>query len=159
MNETILPHTLRCQLKVQAPACVCKNNSCTTVKQTSISKVINIQCQCLVKVDNLIFNCANFQYWIKFTQSFVQTVLVYDQTISWKQLFTNWRTSRGCNFKTIHLQKQHYLWSVTFTENGFGLVVWFQYYNTPGTAGGPGGRDRTLAVKSLKKTKKIYFFS
>ena len=23
-------------------------------------------------------------------------------------------------------------------------------YNTPGTAGGPGGRDRTLAVKSRK---------
>ena len=30
--------------------------------------------------------------------------------------------------------------------------------NTPGTAGGPGGRDRTLAVKSLKKTKKINFY-
>ena len=29
--------------------------------------------------------------------------------------------------------------------------------NTPGTAGGPGGRDRTLAVKSLKKTKKIAY--
>ena len=25
-------------------------------------------------------------------------------------------------------------------------------YNTPGTTGGPGGRDRTLAVKSKKKT-------
>ena len=24
------------------------------------------------------------------------------------------------------------------------------YFNTPGTAGGPGGRDRTLAVKSIK---------
>ena len=32
-------------------------------------------------------------------------------------------------------------------------------FNTAGTAGGPGGRDRTLAVKSLKKNKKIYFFS
>ena len=36
--------------------------------------------------------------------------------------------------------------------------------NTPGTAGGPGGRDRTLAVKSFKKSlnknylKKIFFF-
>ena len=30
--------------------------------------------------------------------------------------------------------------------------------NTPGTAGGPGGRDRTLAVKSLKKQKKSTFF-
>ena len=26
--------------------------------------------------------------------------------------------------------------------------------NTPGTAGGPGGRDRTLAVKSRKNTRK-----
>ena len=26
-------------------------------------------------------------------------------------------------------------------------------YKTPGTAGGPGGRDRTLAVKSRKKAK------
>ena len=26
--------------------------------------------------------------------------------------------------------------------------------NTPGTAGGPGGRDRTLAVKSIKKVRK-----
>ena len=32
-------------------------------------------------------------------------------------------------------------------------------FNTPGTAGGPGGRDRTLAVKSLKNYKKIDFFS
>ena len=30
--------------------------------------------------------------------------------------------------------------------------------NTPGTAGGPGGRDRTLAVKSLKNRKKSTFF-
>ena len=29
------------------------------------------------------------------------------------------------------------------------------YGNTPGTAGGPGGRDRTLAVKSLKNPIKI----
>ena len=32
-------------------------------------------------------------------------------------------------------------------------------YNTPGTAGGPGGRDRTLAVKSRKNVRKITFFS
>ena len=31
--------------------------------------------------------------------------------------------------------------------------------NTPGTAGGPGDRDRTLAVKSRKKRSKIIFFS
>ena len=30
--------------------------------------------------------------------------------------------------------------------------------NTPGTAGGPGGRDRTLAVKSRKNVQKISFF-
>ena len=32
-------------------------------------------------------------------------------------------------------------------------------HNTPGTAGGPGGRDRTLAVKSRKNVRKITFFS
>ena len=31
--------------------------------------------------------------------------------------------------------------------------------NTPGTAGGPGGRDRTLAVKSKKIARKSPFFS
>ena len=30
-------------------------------------------------------------------------------------------------------------------------------FNTPGTAGGPGGRDRTLAVKSKKNARKIIF--
>ena len=30
--------------------------------------------------------------------------------------------------------------------------------NTPGSAGGPGGRDRTLAVKSRKKGRKSVFF-
>ena len=30
--------------------------------------------------------------------------------------------------------------------------------NTPGTAGGPGGRDRTLAVKSRKTAEKSAFF-
>ena len=29
--------------------------------------------------------------------------------------------------------------------------------NTPGTAGGPGGRDQTLAVKTRKKQPKISF--
>ena len=33
------------------------------------------------------------------------------------------------------------------------------YLNTPGTAGGPGGRDRTLAVKNRKNVRKITFFS
>ena len=32
------------------------------------------------------------------------------------------------------------------------------YGNTPGTAGGPGGRDRTLAVKSKKIAKKSPLF-
>ena len=31
--------------------------------------------------------------------------------------------------------------------------------NTPGTAGGPGGHDRTLAAKNRKKDRKIFFFS
>ena len=31
--------------------------------------------------------------------------------------------------------------------------------NTPGTAGGPGGRDQTLAIKSRKNVRKITFFS
>ena len=30
--------------------------------------------------------------------------------------------------------------------------------NTPGTAGGPGGRDRTLVVKRRKKGRKFSFF-
>ena len=30
--------------------------------------------------------------------------------------------------------------------------------NTPGTAGGPGGRDRTLAVKTEKRPKNHLFF-
>ena len=31
-------------------------------------------------------------------------------------------------------------------------------HNTPGTAGGPGGRDRTLAAKSKKFAQKYTFF-
>ena len=34
----------------------------------------------------------------------------------------------------------------------------FAKMNTPGTAGGPGGRDRTLAVKSRKTSEKSPFF-
>ena len=33
-----------------------------------------------------------------------------------------------------------------------------QERNTPGTVGGPGGRDRTLAVKSGKNGQKSFFF-
>ena len=32
------------------------------------------------------------------------------------------------------------------------------FFNTPGTAGGPGGRDRTLAIKSKKIARKLVFF-
>ena len=35
----------------------------------------------------------------------------------------------------------------------------FPLVYTPGTAGGPGGRDRTLALKSRKNVQKITFFS
>ena len=33
------------------------------------------------------------------------------------------------------------------------MVQFDSFVNTPGTAGGPGGRDRTLAVKSKKTLK------
>ena len=32
------------------------------------------------------------------------------------------------------------------------------YWNTPGTAGGPGGRDRTLAIKTRKTAEKKHIF-
>ena len=35
------------------------------------------------------------------------------------------------------------------------LFIMILSFNTPGTAGGPGGRDRTLAVKT-EKTHKIF---
>ena len=41
------------------------------------------------------------------------------------------------------------------------MVDWLRtnyYFNTPGTAGGPGDRHRTLAVKSRKTAKKSVFF-
>ena len=40
----------------------------------------------------------------------------------------------------------------------FGGKFYFFIENTPGTAGGPGGRDRTLAVKSRKNARKSPFF-
>ena len=40
----------------------------------------------------------------------------------------------------------------------FGLTKFKMLNNTPGTAGGPGGRDRTLAVKSRKTSEKSPFF-
>ena len=66
-------------------------------------------------------------------------------------------------------------------RNGKKMLVWFQsrfcvtelcslaeyrkstekmqnMYNTPGTAGGPGGRDQTLAVRSRKNARKSAFF-
>ena len=40
------------------------------------------------------------------------------------------------------------------------LYFWLTtIFNTPETAGGPGGRDRTLAVKSLKETNSSEFFN
>ena len=41
-------------------------------------------------------------------------------------------------------------------ELAFGF--WKFISNTPGTAGGPGGRDRTLAIKSKKIARKSPFF-
>ena len=46
----------------------------------------------------------------------------------------------------------------TFIKAGYSVGGvsdgWVVDQNTPGTAGGPGGRDRTLAVKSKKNTLK-----
>ena len=39
----------------------------------------------------------------------------------------------------------------------FTLIFIKKNYNTPGTAGGPGGRDRTLAVKRKKARKSSFF--
>ena len=50
------------------------------------------------------------------------------------------------------------VWELCHTQTDTNLL--YNYYiNTPGTAGGPGGRDRTLAVKSRKNVRKITFFS
>ena len=48
-----------------------------------------------------------------------------------------------------------------FLDLVLGSVEYSNNYNvnTPGTAGGPGGRDRTLAVKSRKIARKLPFFS
>ena len=40
----------------------------------------------------------------------------------------------------------------------FIIIIINIIYNTPGTAGGPGGRDRTLAVKIQKTQKNSAFF-
>ena len=57
-----------------------------------------------------------------------------------------------------------YWWKQIFTKGSFPEVGQKQKTekkkkDTPGTAGGPGGRDRTLAVKSRKNVRKITFFS
>ena len=52
----------------------------------------------------------------------------------------------GVDFGRINLDK----W-----PNQLKSILYF--LNTPGTAGGPGGRDRTLAVKSKKIAKKSFF--
>ena len=52
--------------------------------------------------------------------------------------------------------------TVTFTK--WKLIVLINYIyeiillNTPGTAGSPGGRDQTLAIKSRKSARKLTFF-
>ena len=38
-------------------------------------------------------------------------------------------------------------------------TTWNKCVYTPGTAGGPGGRDRMLALKSKKKRSEISLFS
>ena len=46
-------------------------------------------------------------------------------------------------------QEKYHVKSSSGTKNG---------ENTPGTAGGPGGRDRTLAIKKQKKRPKNHLF-
>ena len=41
---------------------------------------------------------------------------------------------------------------------GIRYITNIGYKNTPGTAGGPGGRDRSLAVKSRKTDENQFFF-
>ena len=53
---------------------------------------------------------------------------------------------------------EHYL-AQTDWEQNVGIEMDEMNANTPKTAGGPGGRDRTLAVKSRKNVRKITFFS
>ena len=50
---------------------------------------------------------------------------------------------------------------IVIKQIGYNLGLNYDKFmiNTPGTAGGPGGRDRTLAVKSRKNVRKITFFS
>ena len=82
--------------------------------------------------------------------------------------------NRSCSFlpssfKSQHIFKDdqdliHLPASMYFKENLFtGFEVKWEtlasMLNTPGTASGPGGRDRTLAVKRRKKRPKIRFFS
>ena len=45
----------------------------------------------------------------------------------------------------------------TSLQKRYSFTKEIQFYNTPGTAGGPGGSDRTLAVKSRKYNRKSAF--
>ena len=55
-------------------------------------------------------------------------------------------------YKNVHdlIHTNENLYSCEFSSK--------EYKNTPGTTGGPGGRDRTLALKSRKTLKKKSFF-
>ena len=57
------------------------------------------------------------------------------------------------NGQATHGARKH-AWS---TQAAWANIILI--FNTPGTAGGPGGRDRTLAVKSRKNVRKITYFS
>ena len=57
--------------------------------------------------------------------------------------------------RNSHQEKESPIRSVPKTQKD--LHDYFK--NTPGTAGGPGGCDRTLALKSRKNVRKITFFS
>ena len=71
-----------------------------------------------------------------------------------------WASKQSKTFKTDKLSK-HTKWMIfsvlPCTFASFKLQI-KKVYNTPGTAGGPGGRDPTLK-KSRKNVRKITFFS
>ena len=56
-----------------------------------------------------------------------------------------------CSWNLI--RREIILWKIT--QINWLLFVWYKYINTPGTAGGPGGRDRTLARREREKDGKF----
>ena len=81
--------------------------------------------------------------------------------ITWRgNFFTNYHfflLPISSNYAKILVEKLFHTWEIprsgSKAEDGEK-----RRKNTPGTAGGPGGRDRTLAVKAEKTSEKSPFF-